>query len=255
MQIPRTLRFSLLGLAAVASLSATERTFRSGPDRVALIELYTSEGCSSCPPAEAWLGELRRDAGLWRDFVPVAFHVNYWDRLGWTDVLASKAFTQRQYVYAAAWNAASVYTPCVVRNGAEWQLRDVNVAAVKLGKMEGETGTLSLAWDSATQTCRVEFAPAAAIPTDDLAASIALLGGGIVSDVRKGENAGRKLRHDFVALRLETVPLTRGPNGIFSGTTKLLPRADVKAERLALAGWTHSRDTQKPYQATGGWIQ
>ena len=79
----RPLLFLLL--APVAVFAAEPRTFRSGPRPVPLLELFTSEGCSSCPPAEAWLGELRHDPGLWRDFVPVAWHVNYWDRLGWPD--------------------------------------------------------------------------------------------------------------------------------------------------------------------------
>src|SRR5262249_51627062 len=107
----------------VAAIARADVAFRSGPARVALIELYTSEGCSSCPPAEKWLGELSHDPGLWTQFVPVAFHVNYWDHLGWRDALATKIFTAREYAYADAWGAASVYTPCFVRNGREWHPR------------------------------------------------------------------------------------------------------------------------------------
>src|ERR1700712_4295101 len=77
----------------------------SGENRVHLLELYSSEGCSSCPPAESWLGELRTAPGLWRDFVPVAFHVNYWDRLGWRDRFASKEYTARQYAYSSQWHS------------------------------------------------------------------------------------------------------------------------------------------------------
>jgi hypothetical protein len=110
-----------LGVGFVGMADAAETRFQSGPAPVALIELFTSEGCSSCPPAEAWLNALRNDAGLWRDFVPVAFHVDYWDRLGWKDILASKVFTTREHAYAARWNSSSVYTPCFVRNGAEWR--------------------------------------------------------------------------------------------------------------------------------------
>src|SRR5438270_9390200 len=95
-----------LGLLAVTAVGLhAEVAFRSGPAKVALVELYTSEGCSSCPPAEKWLGSLTADPGLWRQFVPVAFHVNYWDNLGWRDALATKAFTDRQYAYSAAWGA------------------------------------------------------------------------------------------------------------------------------------------------------
>ena len=60
-------------------------TFASTARQTSLLELYTSEGCSSCPPAEAWLSGLKDNPGLWRDFVPVAFHVDYWNYLGWRD--------------------------------------------------------------------------------------------------------------------------------------------------------------------------
>src|SRR5437016_3348460 len=102
---------SLFGFALVATLSSVaggEIVLHSGPTRVALIELYTSEGCSSCPPAEQWLGELRTSPALWKEFVPVALHVNYWDHLGWRDALASKVFTEREHGYAAVWRASSV---------------------------------------------------------------------------------------------------------------------------------------------------
>src|SRR3954471_19082944 len=138
MLMQRTLAGLFAGLSFGAALHA-ETEFRSGPTQAALVELYTSEGCSSCPPAEKWLGELKNAAGLWRDFVPVAFHVNYWDHLGWRDVLASKAFTAREHAYAEAWNSSSVYTPCFVRNGAEWRPGDVGAVA---DRRAGETGKL-----------------------------------------------------------------------------------------------------------------
>ena len=62
-----------------------ETALQSGPQKVSLLELYTSEGCSSCPPAESWLGQLTTDGRLWKEIVPVAFHVDYWDDLGWKD--------------------------------------------------------------------------------------------------------------------------------------------------------------------------
>ena len=69
---------------------AGDKTFESGPQRTHLLELFTSEGCSSCPPAEAWLSKLKADPRLWKDFVPLAFHVDYWDHLGWRDPFAAK---------------------------------------------------------------------------------------------------------------------------------------------------------------------
>ena len=86
-------------------LCADNVVFESGAKKVQLLELFTSEGCSSCPPAEASLGRLVNDPRLWHEFVPVAFHVDYWDRLGWKDPFASAEWTKRQRLYAANWNA------------------------------------------------------------------------------------------------------------------------------------------------------
>src|SRR5437762_13623520 len=96
-------------------------TFESGKTQASLIELFTSEGCSSCPPAEKWLSALKLNPDLWKRTVPVAFHVDYWDRLGWRDRFAKPEFTSRQQRYAAAWGGDSVYTPGFVVNGKEWR--------------------------------------------------------------------------------------------------------------------------------------
>src|ERR1041385_880938 len=153
--MPSLLRLLLFLGGAGATAFAAEVKLQSGPTRVALVELYTSEGCSSCPPAEQWLGELRQDAGLWTRFVPVAFHVNYWDHLGWRDVLATKIFTERQYTYAEQWTAGSVYTPCVVRNGTEFDWR----GGLRVDSSATSAGNLSVVWQD-DGTCRVNFSPA-----------------------------------------------------------------------------------------------
>src|SRR5450432_4372054 len=108
----QTLFLGLAGLALSAPMAvAAETRFESGPQQSALVELYTSEGCSSCPPAEAWMSRWKNDPGLWKKFVPVAFHVDYWDRLGWRDRFSSGEWTARQSRYASLWGSGSVYTP------------------------------------------------------------------------------------------------------------------------------------------------
>lgn len=259
-------RCSLLRLLGVSSLlvsaaPAAESIFRSGPAPVALIELYTSEGCSSCPPAEKWLGALRHDAGLWTRFVPVAFHVNYWDHLGWRDALATKAFTEREHAYAAAWRASSVYTPCFVRNGDEWRPRDLSTD--KAPATAADAGVLIVAWDRTAHRATITFIPAAGSVTTTgmkrpeataFEGSVALLGGGIVQAVRKGENSGRTLHHEFVALRLETTRLIRSDASGWTAQVTLPPRAEIASSRLALAAWVTRAGQLAPLQATGGWI-
>ena len=244
---------SLFVCASFAPAIHAEVMFRSGPAPVALIELYTSEGCSSCPPAEKWLGERSGDAGLWKTFVPVAFHVNYWDHLGWRDALASKAFTDREHAYAAAWNAPSVYTPCFVRNGSEWRPGDRMPSAPRDA---ADAGTLSVKWIAATNTCELEYSPGRSEEAGrSLEVSVALLGGGIVSNVRKGENAGRELRHEFVALRLERSAMKRDAAGGWSAVVSLPPRAEIAAQRHGLAAWVTPRGQLAPLQSAGGWLE
>ncbi len=234
------MRFFLsLFFSAASALAAGPVGFSSGANRTHLIELYTSEGCSSCPPAEAWLGGLRAQPGLWRDFVPVEFHVDFWDRLGWPDRFASSAYTKREYAYAAAWDLGSVYTPCFVLDGAEWH------GGARPPPAGTETpGTLAVT-RAEDGTVHVKFTAGASA---DYEVYAALLGGGIVSDVKAGENEGRTLRHEFIALTLQSAPLRNGAAD-FS-----LPIPDGGGMRHALAVWVTRRGMLAPIQATGGWL-
>lgn len=247
----RPLLFLSLTLLASGAVSAAEQRFASTENRTSLIELYTSEGCSSCPPAERWLGELRDSPGLWRDFVPVAFHVNYWDRLGWPDRFASREATQREHAYAAAWGSNSVYTPCFVRDGVEWRTRTRSLAAAT------EKCGILAATVAPDGIVRVQFSPtmpSAVRANDKLEVYVALLGSGLSSRVTAGENRGETLRHEFVVLAFDKRPLTDSSEIHTAEFT--LPRSKITdAPRRALALWVTRRGDLAPLQAVGGWLQ
>jgi len=237
----------LLAYFALAPARGTEPVrFSSGTARVSLIELYTSEGCSSCPPAERWLGALRGSAGLWREFVPISFHVDYWNGQGWRDRLSSPAFTQRQYAYAREGGLGSIYTPCFVVDGREWQPRTA------LPKPEGKPGVLTVELSEAG-ICRVAFV--AARKWAHLQAHAALLGGGLWSQVTGGENSGRTLRHEFVAMALAERRLAlEAASGEFTAEFALAKLNQADAPTRALAAWVTQGDDHAPLQAVGGWI-
>jgi hypothetical protein len=239
----RTLLLSALVAVSMSAAAPSAKTFSSGEQPVPLVELFTSEGCSSCPPAEHWLGELREEEGLWRDFVPVAWHVNYWDRLGWPDKFADKAYTDRQYAYAEQWNARSVYTPGLVRGGDEWRIRDGGMT--ERGSARGGVLNVSVTGE----TVSVSF-DTASMGTKDLRVNVARRGGGIASNVRSGENRGKKLEHEFLVLGWSQQPIRSGK--------ALLPLpekdATVNAPRQAIAVWISRADDPTPLQATGGWL-
>lgn len=235
--------------AAVEPATASTSHFRSGSTHVALIELYTSEGCSSCPPAEAWLGGLRDAPGLWTEFVPVQFHVNYWDNLGWVDTLASRAFTEREYAYAAAWTTRSVYTPCFVRDGSEW--KPAYGQAVRPAAPAGEL-SLDVGADGA---CRATYRPRVADAGQTYVLHLALLGGGISQRVSAGENRGSTLEHEFVALGLEETPLRPAEGSDELRAVLPLPAGvPAQTKRRAVAAWVTVPGGLAPIQAVGGWI-
>lgn len=226
-------------LAATSSTFAANLVLESTPQRVSLIELYTSEGCSSCPPAETWFSKLKNDSGLWKNFVPVAFHVSYWDSSSWRDRFASKEYNARQQDYAAAWDAKNVYTPEFVLAGKEMTSWHAPSASKVLA------GTLKATLDD-KRALTVLFKPNS--PGGKFETHVALLGFDLASSVRGGENSGRKLEHDFVALSFQSAKLND------AGETTLTLPAGIAGEK-GLAVWVTAVDGTEPVQAVGGWLK
>lgn len=161
-----------------------------------VVELYTSEGCSSCPPADRWLSRLPDDGRT----LALGFHVNYWDHLGWQDKLALPATTLRQRQWQAALGARYVYTPQVIVNGVDdrdWHDR----AAGDLPRPAG-TGAPRLSMARHGDRVQVEVGPAAG----QLAGYWAVLSEPIHSAVTRGENAGRHLVHGHAVRFYQPVP-------------------------------------------------
>jgi hypothetical protein len=240
------IRHLIFGLLTGLAASAVPIQFQSSDRQVALVELYTSEGCNSCPPAESWLSRLQQAPGLWSDFVPVAFHVDYWDYLGWRDKWASKQFSDRQRACAQAWRNNRVYTPAFVLNGQEW-----------LGRKDAfptrrnKAGVLSVRSED-SRRWQVTFAPAPPL-SSSYEVHAALLASGLVSDVKAGENAGRRLRHDFTVLGFTAQPLLRKNDRFEGGFTTPVQSATPEG-RLALAVWATRSGRLDPVQAVGGWL-
>ncbi len=241
--------FCLLGMLACVSAQAAPTVFQSSERQTALLELYTSEGCSSCPPAESWLSGLKKAPGLWSDFVPVAFHVDYWDHLGWRDQWAGKQFSERQRDYAGQRGSDTIHTPEFVLNGKEWR----NGSGLKgaPGLSGAKAGVLKVSLEG-TNHWHVSFVPAA-IGAIGCEVNAALLDCELNSEVKAGENKGRSLNHDFAVLTLVKQPLT-GKDGGFQGWFTLDPNPKGTVGRLALAVWVTRAGKLEPLQAVGGWL-
>ena len=238
----------LIFLSPSFCANAASVTFQSTETQTPLLELYTSEGCSSCPPAEKWLSILKTSLGLWRDFVPIAFHVDYWDYLGWRDPWSSKAFTDRQHAYARDWRSDSVYTPGFVLNGKEWRTwassKSIPTSTTKAGVLiVASTDTRN--WD-------VAFSPTRS-SSETYEAHAALLASGLTSDVKAGENKGRRLEHDFVVTRLKRCSL-RADGNQAQGRIELELAKEETTKSSALVVWITHSGRLEPLQATGGWL-
>ena len=182
------------------SLYAAECSAKSGAATVPLLELYTSEGCSSCPPADKWLSGIKQDASK---IIPLAFHVDYWDYIGWKDKFSKAEYSNRQRKIAAFGGAGFVYTPQFVMNGRDFKGSD----GLRLNSMIETSQKLAsranLSLDAVTQAngeITLKTSAQAVKPSDAKNADIyvALYENKLVSFVKAGENSGSELKHDYV---------------------------------------------------------
>ena len=243
---------AICGVLADPAL-ARQCAAESGPNTTALVELYTSEGCDSCPPADRWLASLRGRGYSSAQVVPIALHVDYWDYIGWKDPFAKAAFSARQRKLAQVQRARIVYTPQVLLQGRDfraWHTAEFDRAVARVNAtpagariaLELDTG----AKDAFRVGVRAELQPAAAASEAQL--YLASYENKLMSAVSSGENRGRSLSHDYVVLEW-VGPLGFAADGRLAERRllPLLPRA-VPAHS-GIAAFVQSRSTAKVLQA------
>jgi hypothetical protein len=216
----------LISCAAFPVQAADICKAESGPRKAALVELYTSEGCSSCPPADRALSELARNTGA-GEIVPLALHVSYWDGIGWKDVFAQTLFDGRQASLLAKGKNKVSYTPQFFANGREvrhWQDAFTNV-------LQEIASTPAMAKITLQQqiterdTFLLDVTASAEKPAAKTALFLAVTESQLVSRVLRGENSGVTLMHD------DTARLLIGPVTLLDG------KAQLHQEVVIPAGW------------------
>ena len=202
---------------------------KSGPLSVPLVELYTSEGCDSCPPADRWLSATFAKTTPRASGIALAFHVDYWDRLGWKDRFATPAFTQRQYERMRASGARFVYTPQVIIQGKDFpQWQDPSaIAALTAASAKPARAEITLAAEREAGSIVVKATARVPSGADRKGAAlyVALADDGLKSDVKAGENAGVHLAHDNVVRVFRA-----GPSPDASGEVRWDVKLPVPAE-------------------------
>jgi hypothetical protein len=230
---------SRIALVLVLALVAFPAGAGTGADAPVLVELFTSEGCSSCPPADALLARLAEDRAGEIRVVALSEHVDYWDDLGWRDPFSSPVFTQRQEAYARRFRLAGLYTPQLVIAGRSQALgsdgRAVRAAIAAAAREDsGRIEARVTAAGASELAVDVEATWNAGVAADVL---IALVQDRATSRVARGENAGRTLEHVAVVRSLARVGTGVGA---FAARANL-PRPD-KRDAARLVVFVQERD-------------
>ena len=197
---------ALLLAAICVSIVAAKTTAPDVPRKAVVVELFTSEGCSSCPPADELLGHLRQDLSAKNiQVIPLGFHVDYWDGLGWKDRFSSANFTQRQERYAQALKVDGPYTPEMVVNGAvEFVGNDAGRAqqAIRQEASQPEVATVKISSPFAEH---LDIQVKAPVSVGDAFVMLAITEDNLTTQVGSGENGGRTLHHAAVVRELRQV--------------------------------------------------
>lgn len=245
------MRFVLVIAAMLPAFpQAAECTARSGPTTAALVELYTSEGCSSCPPADRWLSKLPGAANV----IPLAFHVTYWDYIGWRDALADERHTARQRERAGASGARYVYTPQVTVGGRDFRDWHAGPAfAQAIERINNSPSRVDLeirvrALEGGKLLAEAFATPKAGVVRAHLALAIAATQDGLSSRVTAGENRGEHLSHDHV-VRAFSESRTFAANGTAKASATFATGGDWKPEATAIAAFVQDLKTGEVLQA------
>lgn len=210
----------------------------------AVIELFTSEGCSSCPPADAFFKDLTAQARQnGTKIYTLGFHVGYWNYLGWADPFSRESFSDRQRAYANINKVKTVYTPQMVVNGQsafsgtnfEVAQKAINLALNTVPAAELKLSRLN--YDEKKH--RLSFSYIVSGNTADAELKIAIVERDLISDVTKGENSGRRLRHDNTVRKFESKSLKGGSQG----TVDILIPKEVDRAKASLVGFLQNSQT------------
>lgn len=239
----------LLGLLLLLPAGLTGRA--AEPARgFAVVELFTSEGCSSCPPADKVFADLARRGREGEPIYCVGFHVDYWDKLGWKDEFADNAFTQRQLGYMHKLKVDDVYTPQTIVNGTRQfvgsRKAEVDTAvdeALQSPAVLRLTLIPELAFDSKSLTLKY----ATRADTKPLFLNLAVTQSAAENDVKAGENKDRKLQHAAVVRKFQVVA---EPKDVAQGTWKVAIPQDLDPTEATCIGYLQSRSTFRIVAAT-----
>lgn len=260
MQQTRTTRravwlFALsMGLAGPQFAAAGQCAAKSAENTTALLELYTSEGCNSCPPADKWVRDLRKGGTSASQVVPLAFHVDYWDYIGWKDRFGHPDYAARQRTLARLNRSDTVYTPQLVINGKDarkvvWS----DTFPKHLKELNGRKPRADIALQlGPLANSKVDLVGTITVPNprdrEEALAFVVVYENNLVTEVKAGENRGVRLEHDYV-VREMIGPINIEEDGKLDIKRTLEFGHDWKTKDLGVAAFVQSLRTGDIMQA------
>lgn len=244
---------TLAATLAAMPAAAAECTATSGAQRVAVLELYTSEGCDSCPPADKWISELPARKLSAERVLALAFHVDYWNQLGWVDPFAQAAFSVRQRQHSKRRGVSFVVTPQLLLNGQDFRRGtlfddvDGRIKAINLSKPQADIRVRLSNGNSLLQS-KIDVNIAGNAEQRRAQVYLALYENNLASAVKAGENKGLTLHHDFV-VRTLVGPLGLDGNGALNHTQTFALDARWKPADTYLAVFVQHPQTGEVLQA------
>jgi hypothetical protein len=251
---------AVLPLCAAAQMSSAANSPAASPDMSkrtpVLVELFTSEGCSSCPPADALLANLARQTGTVY-IIPIEEHVTYWNHEGWTDPYSADEWTQRQLAYSTHSDKSDVYTPeMVVDGGSGFNGSNTQQAQAEIAKAaQAPRTTVSITPEpgSGAQKVTVSVGKLEGASNDDSAEVwLAVAEDGLSSSVTHGENSGHTLQHIGVLRSLHKIGVAESKRGdtTFSGHTEIKLKSNWNRDKLHVIAFVQEKKSHKVLGAT-----
>ena len=231
------------------SMSANQVLTATSPQhRVAMLELYTSEGCSSCPPADRFISMLKQAGVSNRQLIPLAFHVTYWDYIGWQDRFGNRTYDQRQRQQARLNASSTVYTPQFMINGSDYRSR--RNFSRDISQVNAENAEVEIYMEVSRKTASQLEVNVHTLQNNngDHHLWVAVYENNLHSQVSKGENEGELLRHDYVVRKLY------GPYAVIDEIDQFYTSVDLdsdwKLEDLGIVAFVQSTNSSEIMQAT-----
>ncbi len=211
-----------------------------------LVELFTSEGCSSCPPADRVLSQLEKgQPSSEAEIITLAFHVDYWNYLGWKDEFSSKSFSERQSGYADRFKLDSIYTPQMVVDGQTQFVGSNLGTANKAISDSAKASKAEIEISNAADKLKVKITDA---PThDDSYVWLAIAEDDLKTNVRRGENGGKTLDHVSVVREMKLLGNLASTDKVFEGETTLQFNPNWKKENLKFVVFVQGKDSKKVF--------